>query len=161
MNKEWRIIINNLIVPLTIIVFLLSACSDNEQVIGIEDKGSASLLFIQKVENNTSSEEMTRMVKDKQEVEQVLTMVEGVEVKKTIPEEIMDKMESTDTYMFVFSVGEELQTGEAAPYAFYALENGTFVFLYSDFNSPQEPLITTERHQGLLDDIKHLFGIEF
>ncbi|TYS89900.1 hypothetical protein [Rossellomorea aquimaris] len=60
----------------------MSGCSNGEQVIEIENKEKASSLFIQKVENDTSSEELTKVVSDKQQIEQVLTMAEGLEVKK-------------------------------------------------------------------------------
>ncbi|QTM99069.1 hypothetical protein ERJ70_06990 [Sediminibacillus dalangtanensis] len=158
-NEE--IIIKKLIARLTIILLLLSACSESEQVIEIEDKGLSSSIFIQKVENNSSSEEMTKMVNDKQKIEDVLTMVDGLKAKKTSSEEMMDKMKSTNTYMFAFSKGEELKTGKAAPYAFYALENGTFIFPYNDFNSTHKPLITIEKHEGLVDELKQLLGIQF
>ncbi|WP_371068517.1 hypothetical protein [Sediminibacillus sp. JSM 1682029] len=142
-------------------LLLLSACSKSEQVIEIKDKGISSSLFIQNVEDNSSSEEMTKMVNDKQKIEDVLTMVDGLKAKTTSSEEMMDKMKSTNTYMFAFSKGEGLKRGRAAPYAFYALENGTFIFPYNDFNSKQKPLITIEKHEGLLDEMKKLLGIEF
>lgn len=151
----------SLILSLSILVFILSGCSNSEQVIEIENKEKASSLFIQKVENDTSSEELTKVVSDKQQIEQVLTMAEGLEVKKISFEETMKKMKASNTYMFVFSEGKEIQSGEKAPFAFYALENGTFIFPYNDFNSPQKPLITVERQKGLLDEMKQLFEITF
>ncbi|KGP72359.1 hypothetical protein N782_12995 [Pontibacillus yanchengensis Y32] len=47
--------ISKLVSSLTIFVFLLSACSENERAIEIEDKGLANF-FIQKVEGNSSSQ---------------------------------------------------------------------------------------------------------
>jgi hypothetical protein len=84
----------------------MSGCSDGEQVIEIEHKEKAGSLFIQKVENDSSSEELTKVVNDKQQIEQILTMAEGLEVKKISTEETMEKMKETDTYMFVFSEGK-------------------------------------------------------
>jgi tRNA pseudouridine-54 N-methylase len=155
------ITIKSLILSLSILVFIMSGCSDGEQVIEIGHKEKAGSLFIQKVENDSSSEELTKVVNDKQQIEQILTMAEGLEVKKISTEETMEKMKETDTYMFVFSEGKEIQSGKKAPFAFYALENGTFIFPYSDFNSPQEPLITVERQKGLLDEMKQLIEIPF
>ncbi|KGP72360.1 hypothetical protein [Pontibacillus yanchengensis] len=102
---------------------------------------------------------MTKKVNDKQKIEQVLTMVEGLNVKETQSEGTFEKMKSSDTYMFVFSEGEN-QYGKA-PFAFYVLDNGTFIFPYKDFNSPKENLITIEKHDGLLKEIKNLFNISY
>jgi hypothetical protein len=142
-------------------VFILCGCSNSEQVKEIENKDKAGSLFIQKVENDTSSEELTKVVDDKQQIEQVLAMIEGLEVKKISSEEAVEKMKGSNTYMFAFLEGKEIESGKKAPFAFYALENGTFIFPYSDFNSPQEPLITVESQKGLLDDIKQLFELTF
>ena len=139
----------------------MSGCSNGEQVIEIENKEKAGSLFIQKVENDSSSEELTKVVSDKQQIEQVLTMAEGLEVKKINSEVTMEKMKASNTYMFVFSEGKGIESGKKATFAFYALENGTFIFPYRDFNSPQEPLITVERQKGLLDEMKKLIEITF
>ncbi len=153
--------IKRLLLGLTILVFILCGCSNSEQVKEIENKDKAGSLFIQKVENDTSSEELTKVVDDKQLIEQVLAMIEGLEVKKISSEETLEKMKASNTYMFVVSEGKDVESGKKAPFAFYALENGTFIFPYSDFNSPQEPLITVERQKGLLVDIKQLFELTF
>jgi hypothetical protein len=153
--------IKRLFLGLTILVFILCGCSNSEQVKEIENKDKAGSLFIQKVENDTSSEELTKVVDDKQQIEQVLAMIEGLEVKKVSSEESVEKMKGSNTYMFAFLEGKEIESGKKAPFAYYALENGTFIFPYSDFYSPQEPLITVESQKGLLDDIKQLFELTF
>jgi nitrate/TMAO reductase-like tetraheme cytochrome c subunit len=153
--------IKRLALGLSILMLIFSGCSNTEQVKEIESKDKADSLFIQKVENDTSYEELTKVVNDKQQIEQVLAMIEGLEVKKISSEETMEKMKASNTYMFGFSEGKEFESGKKLPFAFYALENGTFIFPYSDFNSPQEPLITVEGQEELLDDIKQLFELTF
>ncbi|WP_156029933.1 hypothetical protein [Rossellomorea vietnamensis] len=154
--------IKRLFLFLTILVFILCGCSNSEQVKEIENKDKASSLFIQKVEDDTSSEELTKVVNDKKKIEQVLAMIEGLEVEKISSEETMEKMKASNTYMFVFSEGKNSESGKQAPFAFYALENGTFIFPYTDFNSPQKPpLITVKTKEGLLDDMKQLFELTF
>ncbi|MGM0840206.1 MAG: hypothetical protein ACQEWE_05740 [Bacillota bacterium] len=151
----------SLILSLSILFYVLCGCSNSEQVMEIDHKEKAGSLFIQKVENHTSSEELTKVVQDKQKMEQVLTMVEGLKVEKSSSEEMMAKMQSANTYMFVFSEGKEMKSGTAAPFALHVLEDGTFLFPYSGFNSPQKPLITVEQHEELLDELKQLLGIKF
>ncbi|MBW3112437.1 hypothetical protein KYJ26_11385 [Bacillus sp. MCCB 382] len=146
---------------LSILLCLLVGCSNSEQTLKIEPKEKAGTLFIQKVENHTSSEELTKEIHDQEQIEEVLTKIEGLKVKSISSDEMMDKMKSTDTYMFVFSEGKEMKLGKAAPFAFNVLENGTFLFSYSGFDSPREPLITVDVHEELLEELKDLVGIEF
>ncbi|MCR8848075.1 hypothetical protein NQ095_06620 [Rossellomorea sp. SC111] len=146
------------------LVFLLSGltgCSDSERVATIDHKEKATALFIQKIENNTSTEELTKDVLDQDQIKEVLRKIEGLKVKKIRSEQMMDKMRSSNTYMFVFSESNETELGKAAPFAFNVLEDGTFFFSYSEFNSPQEPRMSVERHEELLDDLKQLLEIEF
>ncbi|MEW5571453.1 hypothetical protein [Rossellomorea marisflavi] len=154
--------IKKLFLGLTIFMFILHGCSNTEQNKGIEDKkDKAGSLFIHKVENGTSSEKLTKIVNDKQQIEKGLTMIEGLEVKKISSEETMEKIKASNTYIFTFSEGTNLKSGEIAPFAFYALENGTFIFPYSEFNASQEPTITVENQKDLLREMKQLFNITF
>ncbi|WP_064093366.1 hypothetical protein [Rossellomorea aquimaris] len=104
--------IKRLFLGLTILVFILCGCSNSEQVKEIEIKDKAGSLFIQKVENDTSSEELTKVVDDKQLIEQVLAMIEGLEVKKISSEEAVEKMKGSNTYMFAFLEGKEIESGK-------------------------------------------------
>lgn len=151
----------NVIWSLSILLCLLVGCSNSEQTLEIQPKEKAGSLFIQKVENNTSSEELTKIVRDQGQIEEVLSKIEGLKVEDISSDEMMDKMKSSDTYMFVFSEGKEMEPGKAAPFAFNVLENGTFLFSYSGFDSPQKPLITVDEHKELLEELKELAGIEF
>lgn len=116
-------------------------------------------MFVQKVEHNSSSEEKTKIIKDKQKIRQVLTMVEGLKVKET--NKALGKMKSQNTYMFAFSKGKNLEAGKKVPYAFNVLSDGTFIFLFKDFDSLEKPRITLEKHKKLLEDIKKLCKINF
>jgi hypothetical protein len=149
------------IVPFIVMTFLLSTCSGNEETIKLEDKSFASTLFIQKVEDNSSAEEMTKIVKDEEKIEQILAMIEGLKVEETNNEYALDEMKLQKTYIFNFFEGEKMETAKEVPYAFSVLEDGTFIFTHNDFNSPQVPRITLEKHKELLDDIKQLFEIDF
>ncbi|PFA62976.1 hypothetical protein CN378_18215 [Bacillus sp. AFS015802] len=150
-----------LTLSLVILLYSLAGCSNSEHVMEIEHKEKAGSLFIQKVENNTSTEELTKVVQDQDQIKEVLTKIEGLKVEKISSDKMMDKMKSTDTYMFVFSEGKEMEAGKAAPFAFHVLEDGTFLFPYSGFDAPQEPLITVDKHEERLDELKQLLGIKF
>ncbi|WP_226672172.1 hypothetical protein [Rossellomorea aquimaris] len=146
---------------LSILLCLLVGCSNSEQTLKIEPKEKAESLFIQKVENNTVPEELTKVIHDQEQIEKVLTKIEGLKVERISSDEMMDKMESSDTYMFAFSEGKEIESGKPAPYAFNVLEDGNFLFSYSGFDSPQKPLMTVDKHEELLEELKDLIGIEF
>ncbi|ASK64092.1 hypothetical protein CFK37_18995 [Virgibacillus phasianinus] len=150
------------IVPLMIILLLLSACSGNKEAIKIEDKGMANALFIQKVEDNIAKEEMTKFVRDKDKIKNVLSMVEGLKVKEMVNENFFREMESQNSYTLGFSEKEKFEaTGEPMPYAFYILEDGTFAFPYDGFNSQHPLRVTKEKHPQLLKKIKKLLDIDF
>lgn len=55
------------------------------------------MLFIQKTEDQTSSEEMTKMVTDQQKIEKILTMVEGLKVEETDTDYILTEMKAQDS----------------------------------------------------------------
>ncbi|MFG6147637.1 hypothetical protein [Halobacillus sp. B23F22_1] len=70
-------------------------------------------------------------------------------------------LESQDSYMFNFFESQTLETGQV-PYAFYILEEATFVFTFDDIDSVREkPLLTTENHPRLLKGIKKVLDVDF
>ena len=105
--------------------FLLSACSGSEQAIEIKSKDSLRTLFIEKVDGNSSSEEMSIIVKDKDKIEKLLSMIEGLKVKESNSEYVFDEIKSQSTYTFSFFESEEIQSGKEVPYAFSVLNDGT------------------------------------
>lgn len=144
-----------------ILVFLLSACSGNEQVIEINSKDSLRTLLIEKVDGNSSSEEMTKIVKDKDKIEKVLSMIEGLKVKESSSEHVLDEIKLQSTYTFSFSDNEEIESGKEVPYAFFILKDGTLIFTHKDVDSPITPLITTVKDKNLLNEIKHILEVQF
>ncbi|MED3652853.1 hypothetical protein P4489_00585 [Heyndrickxia sporothermodurans] len=146
---------------LTIWSILLCACSGNKEEIKIVKKNSLSTIFIQKVVDNSSSEEMTKIVKDKKMVEKILSMVEGLKVKKSNSKYIFDEMKTQNTYSFGFFENEKIQSGKKVPYAFYVLNDGTFVFTHNDVGSIKKTRITIDKHKDLLSKMKQLLEINF
>ncbi|KYD03519.1 hypothetical protein [Heyndrickxia sporothermodurans] len=147
---------------LTILSILLCACSGNKEEIKIDKKNSLSTIFIQKVENNSSSEGMTKIVKDKKMVEKILSMVEGLKVKKSNSKYIFDEMKTQNTYSFGFFENEKIQSGEKkVPYAFYVLNDGIFVFTHNDVGSIKKTRITIDKHKNLFSKMKQLLEINF
>jgi hypothetical protein len=144
-----------------ILVFFLSACSRSEQVIEIKSKDSLRSLLIEKIDTNFSSEEMTKLVKDKDKIEKVLSMIEGLKVKESSSEHVFDEINSQSTYTFNFFENEEIESGKEVPYAFSVLNDGTLIFTHKDVGSPITPRITTVKDKDLLDDIKQILGINF
>lgn len=150
----------NIVIPLIVIVFFISACSGNEETIKFEDKSFANTLFVQKVENNSSSEELTKMVTDKDKIKDVLSMVEGLKVEKIDTDNFMEKLKSQNSYMLGFLRGNGMNT-EKERYGFVILEDGTILFNYDNVDGPATPLITTEKHTDLVNEIIHILEIKF
>ncbi|WP_431804512.1 hypothetical protein [Halobacillus andaensis] len=103
---------------------------------------------------------MTKTVKNDSKINSVLDRIDGLDVRES-KQDLMTMLESRDSYMFSFSENQRLETGQV-PYAFYILEDGTFIFTFDDVNSVREkPLITTENHKELLKDIKRDLEVTF
>ena len=151
-----------LLIVLTIILsILLSACSNQEEVIKIKSQDSLRTLYIQKVEGDSSSEEMTKMVKDKEKIDKILAMIEGLKVKESNSKYIFNEMKSQDTYTFSFFESGTNESGKEVPYAFSVLNEGTFIFTHNDVGSLKTPRITNVKHKDLLNEMKQLLELPF
>lgn len=150
-----------------LILVILSACTGKEEVVEMENKSFSGMLLIGKVEDNASSKELTKIVRDKQKIEKILTMVEGLEVKETDSDSFTEKLKSQDSYSFSFFEGEvkesdfDALSGKQTPYTFIILNDGTIFFLHKDVNTLQEPRMTIEKHQDLLNEMKQLTEVDF
>ena len=132
-----------------------------EEVIQIKNKNFSGMLMVQKTEDQTSSEEMTKMVTDKQKIEKILTMVEGLKVKETDTDHMLAEMKAQNSYSFSFAEGDKMESGKQAAYSFVVLNDGTLFFTHKDINSPQKPRMTIEKHKDLLKDMKDLLEMDF
>lgn len=140
----------------------MSACSGKkEEVVEIEDKNFSGMLMIQKVEDGTSSEEMNKIIRDKQKIEEILTMVEGLEVIETDTDEMNDTLKSQDSYSFGFAEGKKLESAKPIPYSFTVLNDGTFFFTHKEVNSIQQPRMSIKKHKELLNELKQLLVVDF
>ncbi|WP_042351370.1 hypothetical protein [Bacillus massiliigorillae] len=149
-------------ISLLIVLLVLSACSDKqEEVIEIKDKHFSGKLWVQKVENITSTEEQMKMTTNKQMIEQILSMVDGLAVKEMNNEKMLEKMKSQDSYFFSFAEGTKMEIAKPMPYAFIVLKDGTFIFTHKDVHSVTKPLVTIEKHPDLLEEMKQLVKVEF
>jgi hypothetical protein len=64
-----------------IFILLISACS-KEEVVKFENKNTSTAIIVQKVINNSSSSDMNKIIKDRQKIQELLTLIEGLKVKK-------------------------------------------------------------------------------
>jgi translation initiation factor 1 (eIF-1/SUI1) len=140
----------------------MSACADKKkEVVKIKDKNFSGMLMVQKMKDNTGTEEMTKIIRDKQKIEKILTMVDGLKVVETKTEKMTDALKAQDSYFFTFAEGEKFEYGKPAPYVFIILNDGTFFFSYKDVNSLQKPRMTIVEHKELLNETKQLLGVNF
>jgi translation initiation factor 1 (eIF-1/SUI1) len=145
-----------------LLLVLISACSEKKpEVIEIEDKNFSDMLMIQKMEDNIETEEMNKIVRDKQKIEKILTMVEGIKVKEMDRDYVIERLKSKDSYSFSFAEGEKLESGKPIPYTFIIFNDGTLFFTNKDVNSNQQPRMAIEKHKDLLIEMKKLIKLDF
>ncbi|TYR74174.1 hypothetical protein FZC79_15260 [Rossellomorea vietnamensis] len=157
MNKT----ISFLTIFVVLTAFFLGACASGEEVLKIGDTTFAKMLVVQKVENDTSDEALTKSITDETKVEETLKLVSGLKVKELSTDEFVNKLKSQNSYSFSFFKTEQ-DTSGMIPYAFYVLEDGTMMFTFEEVDSLREkPLITINAEKELLDKIKDHLEIEF
>ncbi|XXM72439.1 hypothetical protein ACQ0QQ_00620 [Lysinibacillus sphaericus] len=143
------------------LILSLHACSNHETISTIEAGDFAKALFVQKVENSTSKEELTKMITDPAKIKAALDLVDGLLVKETTSDKVLKMMKAEDTYMFYFSKTDEMVTGKV-PYAFYILGDGHVIFTHGDEDELLvKPLITAETHEDLLEEVRQGLNIDF
>ncbi|RDU37937.1 hypothetical protein DRW41_09000 [Neobacillus piezotolerans] len=146
------------ILSILLIIFLIDRFSEKKVRITMNEDNQMQAIAIQKgigdifyVENRT--------VKNPQKAEEILSMVEGLEVKEA-KEKV--RIESPDTYMFSFLKGDDSERRKMVPYSFFVLGDGTFVFTHEDVDKPlDKPLVTTSEHKELLDEIRQQLNLNF
>lgn len=115
---------------------------------------------MQKVEGNSSNEDLTKKISEPSKIKEILNMVEGVKVQEVEEKSLFETLKSQNTYMFSFS--EELKSAEEMPYAFYVLKDGTLVFTHDKVNSVRKkPLVSSDKHKDLLNEIKDKLELDF
>ena len=127
----------------------------------VDDVGFAEALFVQKVEDFTSTEALTKTITEPARIENSFHMLEGIEMKDISDEKVTELMKSNDTYMFSLSKTDKMTTGKV-PYGFIILGDGTIIFTHSAVGEIREkPLISTEPHKDMLSSMKEKLNIQF
>ncbi|MGP4040134.1 hypothetical protein ACTWP4_09600 [Gracilibacillus sp. D59] len=148
-------------VILVVLLCLVCACNTDVKTVQIENKDFAKILFVQKIENNFTSEKLSKPIEDKEKIKKVLSMVEGLEAEEINTDELIRILEDQDNYyMFGFYKDDRTSLGRG-DYGFQFLENGTILFSYDQPSTPSHPLITVNSHQDLLEEMKEILGITF
>ncbi|MDX8046455.1 hypothetical protein SH601_10720 [Gracilibacillus sp. S3-1-1] len=144
-----------------ILVSLLCGCGTIKTNVQIEDKDFADLLFVQKVENNFTSDKLAMPISNQTEIRQVLSMVDGLDAKKIDNDELINILEKQDNYyMFAFFESEE-SNPTTREYRFQVLEDGTILFDVNKIGTSDFPLVTTDTHNDLLEEMKEMLEINF
>ncbi|SHN30170.1 hypothetical protein [Gracilibacillus kekensis] len=145
------------------ILFLsfLSACNNEEETVKIEDKDFANILYVQKIENNYSSGELTKPIEDQEKIREVLTIVEGLKAKRITTDEFIQKLENQDNYYRFGFIGENGTEKQRDQYAFQVMDDGTIIFNFDQINNPDHPLVTVTAHHEILEELKDVLGIQF
>ncbi len=131
------------------------------EAVQIKDKHFSNIMVVQKIENNTTSEEKIRTLKDQSKIEKILSIIDGMKVEESSNEVMLEKMKMQDSYLFLFGNGDHLESGKPIPYSFSVLDDGTFFFVNDNVNSLQRPHISIEKHVELLNDMKRFLKIEY
>ncbi len=144
-----------------ILISLLSACSEEEETVEIEDKNFANTLYVQKIENNFSSKELTKPIENQEQIEEVLSKVEGLQAERISNDEFIQKLENQDNYYRFGFVGQSGSDVREDQYAFQIMKDGTILFNFDQINNPTHSLITVTTHEELLEELKEELGIKF
>ncbi|GAE93169.1 hypothetical protein JCM21714_2221 [Gracilibacillus boraciitolerans JCM 21714] len=140
---------------------LLSACANEEETVNIDDKDFANTLYVQKVENNFTSKELTKPIEDQEMIQRVLTMVDGLQAEKMTTDEFIQQLENHDSYYRFGFYGESGVEEQRNQYAFQIMTDGTIIFNFDQINNPSYPLISVETHQNILKELKKVLEIHF
>ncbi|QGH32888.1 hypothetical protein GI584_01945 [Gracilibacillus salitolerans] len=146
---------------LVILLGLLCACSTEEKTVQIENKDFANTLFVQKVENNFTSDKLAMLIEDPEKIKNALSMVEGLEAEEIDNDERIGILENHDNYyMFGFFEGESTNI-QKEDYGFQILEDGKILFNYDQLDNSDYPLVTVDTHKDILEDMKEMLEITF
>lgn len=144
-----------------LIAVLLGACGDHVEELKIDNVGFAESLFVQKVEDFTSTEALTKTITEPAKIEKTFQRLEGIEMREISGEKVTEMMKSNDTYMFSLSKTDKMTTGKV-PYGFTILGDGTIIFTHSSVGKIREkPLISTKLHKDIFDSMKEELDIIF
>ncbi|WP_066187945.1 hypothetical protein [Gracilibacillus timonensis] len=143
-------------------IILTSGCASEQRTVQLENKDFADLLYVQKIEKSVASEQQTKIVTDLEEIENVLTELDGMETENIDREELMKKLEQEDNY-YVFGFFDDAEMGSTSKgnYAFQIFADGTVLFSYDEPNSPGQPLKAVEKHPDLIETYRALLDMNF
>lgn len=142
------------------IILLLCSCSNEEKPLEIKDKSFAETLLINRIKDNVSGVSGDPIViKDNQKIIKLLTIVEGMKVKKGDYNKFMDELKAQDSYSFSITEEKKLESRAHIAYAFYVLDDGTFFFIEN--SDATKTYITTRKYPDQLNKIKDLLDIKF
>ncbi|MEW4305626.1 hypothetical protein [Rossellomorea marisflavi] len=148
------------LMSILVTAIILAGCSAKEEIIAFKDKQFANTLIVQKVENNTSTEEQTKMVTEKNTIEKVLTQVEGLEVEEISQDSFMKKLKSKSSYSFVFLGPDQIESGKGK-YAFTILKDGTILFNFAEVEDPGSTMISKQKQPEVLEELKKQLDVSF
>jgi len=161
---EWMVMGRNImkkwLMSILVTAIILAGCSAKEETIAFKDKQFANTLIVQKVENNTSTEEQTKMITEKDTLEKVLTQVEGLEVEEISQDSFMKKLKSKSSYTFVFLGPDQKESGKGK-YAFAILEDGTILFNFAEVEDPGSTMISKQKQPQVLEELKSQLDVSF
>ncbi|MFG6149873.1 hypothetical protein [Halobacillus sp. B23F22_1] len=118
-------------------------------------------MYIQKVEDQRTTEEQTAVRQEKETNEELLAKLNGMEIKKSDESEMKEKMNTQDTYTYSFSDEGELAAESQSDFSFAVTEDGTFLMPENGKQSGTVSYQSVEKHPELLNEMNHLVDISF
>ncbi|MBP2005894.1 hypothetical protein [Halobacillus andaensis] len=140
---------------------VLSACGNETDKVDIGSEKVSETLYIQKVEDNRTTEEQTAVRQEKEINKELLEKLDGMEIKKSDESEIKNKMNTQDTYTYSFSDEGDLSSGSESDFSFAVIEDGTFLMPENAEQSGTVSYQSVEKHPELLNEMNHLVDISF
>ncbi|RWZ54560.1 hypothetical protein EQV77_14930 [Halobacillus fulvus] len=147
-----------LVVILSLAFVFINGCATSSSESKIPDEEVYNTLYVQNVnENGTRTDENRLELSDKEKIEKLIHMVEGLETKNATDQDVKElhkELRKPNTYTFTLS---ENSNSESRKYIFTISSNG-YLYLTDANNSVKS--ITTEEHPNLLHTVKKELNID-
>ncbi|MBQ0138720.1 MAG: hypothetical protein KBT36_05440 [Kurthia sp.] len=153
-------IIKKLLPILVVLILALAACGDKEQTTNVPDPAKFKSAQIQTIHNNDADEKDTIVLKDKEKVQEVLKLVDGLKTKEQNITKTEKEMKKVDSYFFYFENKKVRDDKNPIPYSVFMTDDGRIFFTHSDIDELMVPQRSVEKHPEIVKQIKEIVGLK-
>lgn len=141
-------------------ILALVACGNEEKTTNVPDPTKFKTAQIQTIHNNDADEKDTITIKDKEKVQQILKLVDGLKTKEQNITNTEKEMKKVDSYFFYFENKKERDKKNPIPYSVFMTDDGRIFFTHSDIDKLMVPQRSVEKHPEIVKEIKEIVGLK-